>query len=147
MMNMNDPLGKSKRIIILIITAMMAFFMMACAREIPQEMTLIRDGLVYVRGEKTPFSGWIVGQARTGYRRNTCRFKMAYKDGMLNGKSYFWYPNGKLESAEPYKDGQLEGIVTRYYDSGKVKAKIHFVHGMRGGFKGEIFWDENGNRL
>ena len=35
----------------------------------------------------------------------------------------------------------------RYYPNGKPKARIHFVDGMRGGLKGEMFWDEKGRQV
>lgn len=104
-------------------------------------------GLLYRKGQLEPFTGYVVGKNREGYRSTTCRFKKLYKNGLLNGRSEFYYENGKLESIEPYKDGELHGMVTRYYDNGKIRSRIHFVNGMRGGDKGEMFWDRKGNRV
>ena len=129
------------------IYCLLVLLVVSCAREIPVQQVRIRRGLVYQKGADEPFSGFVTGISREGYRDQKCRFKKRYKDGVLNGRSEFYYPNGKLESIEPYENGELNGIVTRYYDSGQIRARIHFVEGMRGGDKGEMFWDENGKRI
>ena len=121
--------------------------LMACTSEIPKKQTSVKSGLVYQKGSQEPFTGFVTGTSREGYRDQKCRYKKQYKDGLLNGRTEFFYPNGKLESIEPYKDGELHGIVTRYYDSGKIRARIHFVDGLRGGDKGEMFWDNKGKRI
>lgn len=121
--------------------------LMGCTSEISVKETRIHDSLLYQKGQEEPYTGYVVGKSRESYRRETCRFKKLYKDGRLNGRSEFYYDNGKLESIEPYKDGELHGVVTRYYNNGKIRSRIHFVDGMRGGDKGEMFWDRKGNRI
>jgi hypothetical protein len=123
------------------------FFTLSCTSEIPIQEARVKRGVVYQKGDKEPFTGFVVGKSREGYRDQKCRFKKQYKDGVLNGRSEFFYPNGKLESIEPYKNGELHGIVTRYYENGKIRARIHFVDGLRGGNKGEMFWDKNGKKI
>ena len=123
---------------------MISLLTMGCSKELSKTKTISRSGLLYEIGSDEPFTGYIVGKSREGYRSTACTFKKQYKDGVLNGKSIFWYKSGKVESVEPYKDGKLHGVVTRYYSDGKKKAKIHFVDGQRGGAMGEIFWDKNG---
>jgi antitoxin component YwqK of YwqJK toxin-antitoxin module len=123
------------------------FFIFSCTSEIPIQEVRVKRGIVYQKGDEEPFTGYIVGKSNEDYRDQKCRFKKQYKDGVLDGRSEFFYPNGKLESIEPYKNGELHGIVTRYHDNGKIRARIHFVEGLRGGNKGEMFWDKNGKKI
>jgi antitoxin component YwqK of YwqJK toxin-antitoxin module len=119
----------------------------ACTAEIDATKTYQRNGLVYEIGKDAPFSGVIIGASRgEDYRQRTVSYKKEYKNGMLHGRSYYYFPNGKIESVEPYETGILHGVVTRYYDNGQIKARIHFVDGYRGGPKGEMFWDKQGNK-
>lgn len=120
------------------------FMLLACQAEIPKKETTVRRGIVYQKGEKEPFTGYVVGKAREDYRSQTCRYKKQYKDGKLDGTSKFWYPNGQLESVEPYQNGELNGDVIRYHDNGQMKARIPMRNGMRSGGGGELFWDKHG---
>lgn len=125
----------------------LALFILSCTSEIPIQEVRVKRGIVYQKGAEKPFTGYVIGKSSEGYRDQKCRYKKQFKDGVLNGRSEFFYPNGKLESVEPYNDGELNGIVTRYYDNGKIRARIHFVGGLRGGDKGEMFWGKDGKRI
>ena len=111
-----------------------------CTAEVHVSDIRTKRGLVYRVGHAKPFSGIVLGKGREGSRRYTCRYKKQYKNGLLEGRSYFWYENGKLESIEPYQKGQLNGMLTSYYPNGKIKNRIHLVNGQRGGASGEMFW-------
>ena len=123
------------------------FLISACTPKVDQSEIIMRDNIVYLKGHHEPFSGIVVGKGKEDYRKFVSTYEKHYKNGLLNGDSKYWYENGKLESRVPYKMGEINGIVTRYYENGKVKARIHFVDGLRGGEKGEMFWDENGKRV
>ncbi len=129
------------------LSCLLALFILSCTSEIPIQQVRVKRGVVYQKGDNDPFTGFVVGKSSEGYRDQKCRFKKHYKNGVLNGRSEFFYPNGKLESVEPYQNGELHGIVTRYHDNGKIRARIHFVDGLRGGDKGEMFWNKNGKRI
>lgn len=120
---------------------------LGCQAEITKSEMVVRRGVVYQNGEEKPFSGYIVGRAREGYRPQIYHYKKRYKDGLLNGMTKFWYPNGKLESVEPYVDGKINGNVIRYYRNGQMKARIPMKNGMRSGGAGELFWDKNGKLI
>ena len=51
-------------------------------------------GIVYVEGEKTPYTGVIEGYNAQGKLEG----KANYKDGKMNGFSKLYYPSGKLQS-------------------------------------------------
>lgn len=132
------------RLLLVLLVATAAW---ACTSKVDQSDTIERNDLLYLKGSENPFSGIVTGTVRNeGYRNETCRFKKKYKNGRLDGRSVYYYLNGKVESIEPYQKGILNGVVTRYYESGQIKARVHFVDGLRGGSKGEMFWNENGSK-
>jgi hypothetical protein len=142
----------SHRIIklVLFIFVLPLFFMSgltACDNEVSARDTVSRDGVLFLKGDDDPFSGFVVGKSSEGYRTQTCTFRKEYKDGILEGVTSFWYLNGKLESTTPYKDGKAHGYMIRYWDNGKPKSRIHFQNGLRGGTRGEMFWDRSGRKV
>jgi len=110
-------------------------------------------GIVYVEGEKTPYTGVIEGYDAQGKLEG----KANYKDGKMNGSSKLYYPSGKLQSEAtfkdnvqdgvqkdyfedgkvklelPYKNGKPEGLGRSYYPNGKEKKKMNFLNGMKNG--------------
>ena len=117
-----------------------------CSKEVAARDTVVRGGRLYLRGGDEAFTGFVLGKSREGYRTQTCTFKKEYKDGLLDGMTYFYYPNGKIESKVPYEKGEINGYFMRYWENGKPRARIHFLNGMRGGAKGEMYWDNEGNK-
>lgn len=122
-----------------------AVFLLSCSAKLDESQVMERNGLLYEKGSDKPFSGLVTGKSRhEGYRAEPFQFKKEYKNGRLDGRCYYYYLNGKIESIEPYEKGILNGVVTRYYENGQIKARVHFVDGFRGGSKGEMFWNEDG---
>ena len=123
------------------------FLLLGCAQEIREHETVTRRGLLYKMGENEPFSGIVTGRGRETYHTRLMKFRKVYKDGLLDGETLFYYPNGKVESQVPYIQGKINGSMMRYWSNGKPRARIHFDHGMRGGARGEMFWDKNGHQI
>lgn len=119
----------------------------ACGRETTKQETFVNNGILYSKSNQKPFTGYLVGKGREGYRRQVCTYKKKYKNGILDGTSKYWYKNGQLESTIPYKKGKIEGIALRYWPNGEKRARIHYKGGMRGGDQGEIFWDRKGKKI
>jgi hypothetical protein len=119
----------------------------ACTREVEERNTVERGGLMYEIGAEHPFTGIVNGRGREDYRNKIYDFKKRYKNGVLDGEAVFYYSNGKMESKVPYKNGEINGFMMRYWPNGKPKARIHFAGGLRGGLKGEMFWDEKGRQI
>ena len=119
----------------------------SCTQEVRERETVERNGLLYKMGEDNPFTGIVIGRGREDYRRVPYDFRKEYKKGILDGETVFLYPSGKLESKVPYKKGRVSGFMMRYWPNGRPKARIHFVNGLRGGLKGEMFWDEDGHQV
>jgi hypothetical protein len=130
-----------------LLSVLICLALTACTREVEERNTVERGGLVYETGAEQPFTGIVNGRGREDYRKNSYDFKKQYKDGVLDGDTVFYYPNGKMESKVPYKNGEINGFMLRYWPNGKPRARIHFVNGLRGGLKGEMFWDESGRQV
>jgi antitoxin component YwqK of YwqJK toxin-antitoxin module len=131
----------------LIIWFMLSAALAGCSQEIPTSQTVLESGRLYREKDMKPFTGYVVGKTRGGYRDGVCSYKKRYKEGIQNGVTKYWYPDGTLESVEPYKDGRIDGIVVRYYPNGRLKARMHLVNGERGGEKGEAYYSPDGKLI
>lgn len=131
----------------LIIGFILSAALVGCSQEIPTSQTILKNGRVYRKEDMKPFTGYIVGESSGGYREVVCSYKKKYKEGIQNGVTKYWYPDGTLESVEPYRNGRIDGIVIRYYPSGRLKARMHLVNGERGGEKGEAYYGPDGKLI
>ncbi len=122
-------------------------FSVGCTKEIAAHSTVVRRGLLYRIGGETPFTGQVIGKGRESRHTQAMMFKKSYKNGKLNGETFFYYPNGKIESIVPYTKGKIHGAFVCYWPNGKPKSRIHFENGLRGGISGEMFWDKNGHPI
>ena len=118
-----------------------------CTREISEHSTVMRRGLLYRIGGDNPYTGLVIGKGRESRHTQLMTFKKSYKNGLLDGETYFYYPSGQIESMVPYNDGVIHGALICYWPNGKPKSRIHFVNGLRGGSTGEMFWDKNGHQI
>jgi antitoxin component YwqK of YwqJK toxin-antitoxin module len=120
------------------------FLLTACSTKIPQSKVYKRGSLVCEIGADEPFSGIVVGRGRESYHNRRFVYEKVFVNGLQEGVTKYWYDDGQLESVIPFKKGRVEGIVTRYYPNGKMRSKVHYVNGLRGGDKGEVFWNPDG---
>ena len=74
------------------IQCLMILMIVACQTEINKSETVVRHGVVYQKGHKKPFTGFVVGRGREDYRAQMCRYKKQYKDGLLHGTSTYCIP-------------------------------------------------------
>jgi len=77
-------------------------------------------GIVYIQGEKTPYTGVLQNINEKGILESEAE----YKDGKMNGFSKLYYPNGKLGSEATFKDNVQDGLQKDYFEDGKVKLEI-----------------------
>jgi antitoxin component YwqK of YwqJK toxin-antitoxin module len=118
-----------------------------CTKEIPAKSTVERQGRLYQVGADSPFTGVVIGKVRQARHSQNMTYKKTYKNGVLDGKSYYYYANGSIESIVPYTQGKVSGALICYWPNGKPKSRIYYVNGLRGGVGGEMFWDKNGHPL
>ncbi|MFY8089721.1 MAG: tetratricopeptide repeat protein [Chitinophagaceae bacterium] len=55
------------------------------------------------------------------------------KEGFRNGKTTFYYNNGKIKSEEEYKNGELQGLKTTYFKNGSKQSEVNFEQGYEDG--------------
>lgn len=126
---------------------LLIMFLAGCSKEVRKQDTVMRGGLLYEMGEDDPFAGIVVGKGREPRHTQRMSYKKTYKNGVQDGETIFYYPNGKVESMVPYTNGEINGSLMTYWPNGRPKSRIHFIHGMRGGARGEMFWDRKGKRI
>lgn len=86
-------------------------------------------GVVYIQGEKTPYTGVLQNINEKGVIVSEAE----YKDGKMNGFSKLYYPNGKLGSEATFKADVQVGVQKDYYESGKLKAEVPYKNGKADG--------------
>lgn len=102
-------------------------------RVVKMENAYVDDkGIVYVIGEKTPFTGIIENYKVPPISEgdSVLEGKIPFKNGVIEGSSKLYYPSGKLASVATFKNGKVEGIQKDYYENGKLKVELPFKNGV-----------------
>lgn len=76
----------------------------------------LRKEVLYVVGEKEPFSG-IVNEY---YENGSIKTQYSFKNGLQNGISKTFYENGNLKAEYPFVNDTIVGIVKEYYENGNI---------------------------
>ena len=114
-------------------------------RVVKMENAYVDDkGIVYVIGEKTPFTGIVENYKVPPISEGdgVLEGKIPFKNGVVDGIAKVYYPTGKLMSEESYKngkldfeatykDGQLDGVVKKYGENGEVIQQGTFKNGVQ----------------
>ena len=108
-------------------------------------------GIVYVIGEKAPFTGIVENYKVPPISEgdSVLEGKIPFKNGVLEGYSKLYYPSGKLASVATFKNGKVEGIQKDYYENGKIKREISHKNGVVDGLAkvyyptGKLMLEEN----
>ncbi|SDX83179.1 Antitoxin component YwqK of the YwqJK toxin-antitoxin module [Lutibacter oricola] len=69
----------------------------------------------------------------------------SYKNGLLNGESITYYPNGKTAEIVHYKNKKLHGSVKRFTKKGTVLDDVNYVEGKLNGYA--KFYNEKGDLI
>jgi antitoxin component YwqK of YwqJK toxin-antitoxin module len=106
--------------------------------EVPRELLSLRDGRLYREGAPEPFSGIMIELCEEGGRKSRSRLV----DGLLEGLSEGWHPDGQLQVQEHFRAGVSHGTRVKYYPDGTKLSEATIVNGaMEGRFRR---WHENG---
>ena len=108
-------------------------------------------GIVYVIGEKVPFTGIVENYKVPPISEgdSVLEGKIPFKNGVMEGYSKLYYPSGKLASVATFKNGKVEGIQKDYYENGKIKREISHKNGLVDGVSklyyptGKLMLEEN----
>ena len=118
---------------------LLGLFLMASAlsfsaeRVVKMENAYVDDkGIVYVIGEKTPFTGIVENYKVPPISEgdSVLEGKIPFKNGVIEGSSKLYYPSGKLASVATFKNGKVEGVQKDYYENGKLKVELPFKNGI-----------------
>ena len=117
-------------------------------RVVKMENAYVDDkGIVYIIGEKTPFTGIVenykVPPISAG--DSVLEGKIPFKNGVIEGSSKLYYPSGKLASVATFKNGIIEGIAKVYYPSGKLMTEESYKNNQLDGIVKR--YDESGKLI
>ena len=89
-------------------------------------------------GDNSSYSGYYV----VYYSSGSVKAIKNFKNGKLEGDSFFYSSVGTLEKIASYKNGSKTGSETEYYDNGSPKAYREYVNGVQNGL--EYNYDDTG---
>lgn len=127
---------------------LLGLFLMASAlsfsaeRVVKMENAYVDDkGIVYVIGEKTPFTGIVENYKVPPISEgdSVLEGKIPFKNGVIEGSSKLYYPSGKLASVATFKNGKVEGVQKDYYENGNLKREIPHKNGIINGVVKEYY--------
>lgn len=94
------------------------------------------EGIVYVKGEKKPYTGVIENYDLNG----VLKIRNRYKKGKLDDFTEY-YENGKLQKDVMYKNGIKEGLYREYYEDGKLQKQGRYKNDVEEGSYREYYED------
>ena len=108
---------KKLLIALFILTSVLAFSE-GNVKKVPYEsMTRTDNGIAYFGNEKTPFTGIVEKKSKDGKLEAV----ISLKDGKLEGKTFIYYPNGKVKREETFQNALVNGTVKSYSENGILK--------------------------
>ena len=94
---------------LLILTCLL--ILSSCAKEIPSEQLVKRQGVFYEINTTTPFTGRTVSYHQNGQLRS----KANYKNGKYDDLREIYFENGVLQAKANYKNGKKDGLWEERY--------------------------------
>ena len=77
----------------------------------------VKGNIVYEAGQNTPYTGFI----DTFNEKGVLGARTEFKNGIQDGSSKIYFPNGKLASEANFQNGKQIVIQKDYYEKCKVK--------------------------
>ena len=77
------------------------------------------------------------------YKYNKLAEECMYDNGILNGPSKEYYPDGSVKSSRTFVKGKPDGKFLQYGANGKVESEVNYKNGVQDG--PEIRYDSDGN--
>ncbi|WP_421903903.1 toxin-antitoxin system YwqK family antitoxin [Maridesulfovibrio sp.] len=119
---------------------LMALFLMlltACSQQEATfyELSFEHDKIVLIDSNK-PFSGIYTEYYDSGHQFPKSR--IVIKNGVMNGRFYHYYPDGKMREKGTNRNGMIYGYHSLYWPNGKIKQKF-FVGRDKAGYNYEYF--------
>jgi len=73
------------------------------------------------------------GIIRSYYPDGNLYYEISYVNDVLDGTSYWYYPNGNLKLMKEFSKGKLNGFVREFYESGFIKEEFYVKDGIKDG--------------
>jgi len=73
------------------------------------------------------------GIIRSYYPDGNLYYEISYVNDVLDGTSYWYYPNGNLKLMKEFSKGKLNGFVREFYESGLIKEEFYVKDGIKDG--------------
>ena len=113
---------KKSLIALFILTSVLAFSE-GNVKKVPYEsMTKTDNGIAYFGNEKTPFTGIVEKKSKDGKLEAV----ISLKDGKLDGKTFTYYPNGKVKREETFQNALVNGTVKSYSENGILEYEANY---------------------
>ena len=84
-----------------------------------------REGIYYVSGSDTPYTGKSFTLNENGKKASERNFK----DGKKEGLHVSWYPNEQKQRETNYKDGKEEGLHVSWHKNGQKLVEVNYKDG------------------
>ena len=98
----------------------------------------VKGNVVYEAGQNAPYTGFI----ETYNEKNVLVARTEFKNGIQDGSSKIYFPNGKLYSEASFKNGKQVGVQKDYYENGKLQGEATYKNGQLDGVA--KLYDESG---
>ena len=99
-----------------------------------------REGIVYLKGSDTPYTGKVFGLYENGKKKQEGNLK----DGKPNGLWVNWHENGQKGEQVNFKDGKEDGLNVAWYDTGEKELEYNFKDGKKDRLW--LIWHKNGQK-
>ncbi len=114
------------------IAMILVFSLILCGRALPEEVREVesidltqRDGITYVKGEDTPFTGKRVKFHKNGRKK----WEADYLEGKKHGKFTMWRKDGQKRMEVHYQNGKKHGKSTIWRKNGEKFGEATYKHG------------------
>ena len=101
------------------------------------DKTESREGLRYLKGSDTPYTGRLFNIYKNGLKSS----ELNYKDGKLNGPWITWYEGWKSSELN-HKDNKAHGIYTMWHRNGEKQGEVIYKDDEK---ISANYWDSRGD--
>ena len=99
-----------------------------------------REGLVYIKGSDTPYTGKHSIFYENGYEL----VEGNYKDGKLDGLGVEWDAKGQKKTEFLFKNGKEDGLQLMWHENGQKKSEENFKDGE---LISKKYWNSKGEEV
>ena len=103
--------------------------------------TETREGIIYLKGSDTPYTGKVFRLYKNGHKRGELTTKNGKRDGFYQD----WHENGMKCYEGNFKDGGKDGLWVQWHENGQKAGEEIYKDGTTDGHP-VLRWHENGQK-